>query len=63
MGEKGKVYEQIRQRGYDISMGEREPEGASVAAPVFGLNWRLVGSKSESETSDYCIAFVLLLLS
>jgi DNA-binding IclR family transcriptional regulator len=44
MGEKGKVYEQIRHRGYDISMGEREPEVASVAAPVFGLSWRLLGS-------------------
>jgi DNA-binding IclR family transcriptional regulator len=44
MGEKGKVYEQIRQRGYDISMGEREPEVSSVAAPVFGLSWRLLGS-------------------
>jgi DNA-binding IclR family transcriptional regulator len=44
MGEKGKVYEQIRQRGYHISMGEREPEVASVAAPVFGLSWRLLGS-------------------
>jgi hypothetical protein len=44
MGEKGQVDEQIRQRGYDISMGEREPEVSSVAAPVFGLSWRLLGS-------------------
>lgn len=44
MGEKGKAYEQIRQRGYHISMGEREPEVSSVAAPVFGLSWRLLGS-------------------
>jgi DNA-binding IclR family transcriptional regulator len=44
VGEKGKVYEQDRRRGYDISMGEREPEVASVAAPVFGLSWRLLGS-------------------
>ena len=44
MGEKGKIYEQIRQRGYHISMGEREPEVSSVAAPVFGLSWRLLGS-------------------
>jgi DNA-binding IclR family transcriptional regulator len=43
-GMKGKVYEEIRQRGYQISMGEREAEVSSVAAPVFGLNWRLLGS-------------------
>ena len=43
-GEQGKVYEAIRQRGYHISMGEREPEVSSVSAPVFGLNWRLLGS-------------------
>ena len=43
-GENGTVYEGIRRRGYHVSMGEREPEVSSVAAPVFGLNWRLLGS-------------------
>lgn len=43
-GEAGEVYEDIRRRGYHISMGEREPQVSSVAAPVFGLNWRLLGS-------------------
>lgn len=43
-GEPGSIYESIRQRGYHISMGEREPEVSSIAAPVFGLNWRLLGS-------------------
>jgi len=43
-GEQGLVYEAIRQRGYHISMGEREAEVNSVSAPVFGLNWRLLGS-------------------
>ncbi|MCJ0763317.1 IclR family transcriptional regulator [Variovorax terrae] len=43
-GASGKVYEEIRQRGYHMSLGEREPEVSSVAAPVFGLNWRLLGS-------------------
>ena len=43
-GEPGEVYEDIRRRGYHISMGEREPQVSSVAAPVFGLNWRLLGS-------------------
>lgn len=43
-GESGSIYESIRQRGYHISMGEREPEVSSIAAPVFGMNWRLLGS-------------------
>lgn len=43
-GEAGKVYEAIRRQGYHVSVGEREPQVSSVAAPVFGLNWRLLGS-------------------
>jgi DNA-binding IclR family transcriptional regulator len=43
-GESGKVYETIRRKGFHISMGEREAQVSSVAAPVFGLNWRLLGS-------------------
>jgi DNA-binding IclR family transcriptional regulator len=43
-GEPGAVYEAIRRRGYHISLGEREAQVSSVAAPVFGLNWRLLGS-------------------
>ncbi len=43
-GEPGEPYESIRQCGYHLSLGEREPEVSSVAAPVFGLHWRLLGS-------------------
>ncbi len=43
-GEPGRTYEEIRRRGYLITMGEREPDVGSVAAPVFSLNWRLLGS-------------------
>jgi len=43
-GEAGAVYEAIRRKGYHVSMGEREAQVSSVAAPVFGLNWRLLGS-------------------
>ena len=43
-GEAGEPYESIRQRGYHLSQGEREPEVSSVSAPVFGLHWRLLGS-------------------
>jgi DNA-binding IclR family transcriptional regulator len=43
-GAAGEPYESIREKGFHISLGEREAEVASVAAPVFGLNWRLLGS-------------------
>ena len=43
-GEPGAGYEDIRRKGHHISMGEREAQVSSVAAPVFGLNWRLLGS-------------------
>jgi DNA-binding IclR family transcriptional regulator len=51
-GAKGEPYEAIREKGYHISMGERETEVASVAAPVFGLNWRLLGSMCISGPSS-----------
>lgn len=43
-GEPGRVYEQIRKQGYQWSIGEREPGVATVSAPVFGMNRRLLGS-------------------
>ena len=43
-GEAGAVYEDIRRKGFHVSMGEREAQVSSVAAPVFGLNWRLLGA-------------------
>lgn len=43
-GAHGEPYESIRKRGYHLSMGEREAEVSSVAAPVFALNWKLLGS-------------------
>lgn len=43
-GARGESYEEIRRKGYAITSGEREPGVASVAAPVFGPNWRLLGS-------------------
>jgi DNA-binding IclR family transcriptional regulator len=43
-GAKGEPYESIRERGFHISIGEREPDVSSVAAPVFSTNWRLLGS-------------------
>lgn len=51
-GAKGEPYEGIRERGFHVSMGERESEVSSVAAPVFGLNWRLLGSMCISGPSS-----------
>lgn len=47
-GEPGEPYESIRRDGFYVSVGEREPEIASVSAPVFGANWRLLGALSVS---------------
>ncbi|MGE8320699.1 MAG: IclR family transcriptional regulator [Comamonas sp.] len=43
-GAPGRVYEQIRKQGYQWSIGERETGVATVSAPVFGMNQRLLGS-------------------
>lgn len=51
-GERGEPYEEIRKRGYHLSLGEREAEVSSVAAPVFGLSWRLLGSMCISGPSS-----------
>jgi DNA-binding IclR family transcriptional regulator len=51
-GAPGQPYESIRKRGFHISLGEREAEVASVAAPVFALNWRLLGSMCISGPSS-----------
>ncbi|MDQ2139868.1 IclR family transcriptional regulator [Alcaligenaceae bacterium B3P038] len=43
-GEPGEPYESIRRAGYMMSLGEREAEVSSISAPVYGLNWSLVGA-------------------
>lgn len=43
-GKPGEPYESIRRNGYAISLGERDPEVSSVAVPIFGLHWRLIGA-------------------
>ena len=47
-GQPGRLYEEIRRRGYHLAMRERAAEAASVAAPVFGSNWQLLGAISMS---------------
>jgi DNA-binding IclR family transcriptional regulator len=42
-GGTGKRYDVIRAIGFDVSLGERDPSCAAVAAPVFGPRGMLVG--------------------
>ncbi len=43
-GEPGEVYDEVRRVGYYIAIGDRDPSGAGVAAPVFGHDGRLAGA-------------------
>lgn len=43
-GGRGELYERIRSHGSYASFGERDPESAAVAVPVFGAGGLLVGA-------------------
>ncbi|SAI69535.1 transcriptional regulator [Bordetella ansorpii] len=43
-GEAGEPYESVRRAGYMMSLGERDAEVSSIAAPVYGINWTLMGA-------------------
>lgn len=47
-GAPGEEFDEIRRTGYWISIGERDPDVASIAAPVYGDRWQLVGAISIS---------------
>lgn len=51
-GEQGELYEAIRSAGYHATQGERDPQVASVAFPVFGMNHRLIGCVAVSGPID-----------
>ncbi len=40
----GPTYEKVRAAGLYVSIGERDPETAAIAAPVFGAQPRLLGA-------------------
>jgi DNA-binding IclR family transcriptional regulator len=44
----GEKYDEIREHLYSASLGERDPEAAAVACPVFGVDQRLAGVLSVS---------------
>jgi DNA-binding IclR family transcriptional regulator len=45
-GRPGKEYDEIRKRGFHVTVGEAHEAAASVAAPVFGARWTVVGALS-----------------
>ena len=47
-GLSGERYDQIRKNMYSASYGERDPETAAVACPVFGAEHRFIGALSVS---------------
>ena len=47
-GRTGERYEEIRKKLYAASFGERDPETAAVACPVFGVNQKLAGALAVS---------------
>lgn len=47
-GEPGALYEKIRRSGHHVAAGERDPQVASIACPVFGVNHALLGTASVS---------------
>lgn len=47
-GTPGKEHDQVRKRGYYVSLGERDPLAAAVSAPVLGRGGRCEGALSVS---------------
>lgn len=47
-GHTGPRYDAIRAQGFDVSLGQRDPSCAAVAAPVFGPRGMLLGAISLS---------------
>lgn len=47
-GRTGQRYDEIRKNMYAASYGERDPETAAIACPVFGLDQKFVGALSVS---------------
>jgi DNA-binding IclR family transcriptional regulator len=43
-GEPGLFYDDIREKGYYISLGERDPDTGAIGVPVFGVGNALVGA-------------------
>jgi DNA-binding IclR family transcriptional regulator len=44
IGRPGKLFDEIRQRGYHITTGEVNGKLTSVSAPIFGAGWSVIGT-------------------
>ena len=44
IGKRGKLFDDIRHRGYHITIGEARERSASVSAHVFGAGWSVIGA-------------------
>lgn len=44
LGTAGKLYDEIRAQGYHVTMGERDPQVASIAVPIYHEGQALFGS-------------------
>lgn len=44
LGERGALFDEIRAKGYHVTVGEAKRTSASIAVPVFGSRWRMVGA-------------------
>jgi len=51
-GQAGAVFEQIRRQGYWCTLAEMHPGAASVAAPVFGGSWKVIGALCVAGPAD-----------
>jgi DNA-binding IclR family transcriptional regulator len=66
-GGTGPLHDEVRCRGWYLSLGERDPEAAAIAAPVFGRGRHFLGalgvigprSRFETENSEALAAWVV----
>ncbi|WP_454690414.1 IclR family transcriptional regulator [Achromobacter aloeverae] len=51
-GQAGAEFERIRRQGYWCTLAEMHPGAASVAAPVFGGSWKVIGALCVAGPAD-----------
>lgn len=52
IGKQGKLFDEIRLRGWHITIAEANGASASVSAPVFGAGWSVIGAINISCPSE-----------
>lgn len=59
-GKAGALYDEIRRRGFHLTIAEYSPTTAGVSAPVFGTTWSVVGALCVSGPADRMTEDILL---